>query len=162
MGVTTSAKTLTVNSAFLQEIKDSNVNLWQSLEQLVAVCQSREERARRLRQLVPILSEVRDLLALQFALEETYGYMEVPSAIAPVNNHLLQDIRSQHCALYLMVNELVERAEEMQYRGLNNERASQVDRLIEDIYQFELRFRDHERLEQDLIACSRPAYGDRS
>lgn len=161
MGVTTSAKTLTVNSAFLQEIKDSNLNLWQSLEQMVAVCQSRQERARRLRQLVPILGEVRDLLALQFALEETYGYMEVPSAIAPVNNHLLQDIRSQHSALYLMVSELVERAEELQYRGVNHERSPQVDRLIDDVYQFELRFRDHERLEQDLIACSRPAYRDR-
>lgn len=161
MGVTTSAKTLTVNPAFLQEIKDSNLNLWQSLEQMVAVCQSREERVRRLRQLVPILGEVRDLLALQFALEETYGYLEVPSAIAPVNNHLLQDIRSQHSALYLMVNELVERAEELQYRGINQERASQVDRLIDDIHQFELRFRDHERLEQDLIACARPASRDR-
>ncbi len=156
MSVSTQVKTLTVNPAFLQEIKDSNPNLWTLLDQLVAVCSSTDDRAQRLRQLVPLLGEVRDLLALQFALEETYGYMEVPSTIAPVNSHLMQDIRSQHCTLYLMINELTEQAEELQYRGVDDEKTQQVDRLIANVHQFELRFRDHERMEQDLIQCSRP------
>jgi hypothetical protein len=156
MSVSTQVKTLTVNPAFLQEIKDSNLNLWKVLEQLVTLCSSPEDRGQKLRQLVPLLGEVRDLLALQFALEETYGYMEVPSSIAPVNSHLMQDIRSQHCSLYLMINELTEQAEELQYRGVDGDKVSQVNRLIDDVHQFELRFRDHERMEQDLIDCSRP------
>lgn len=157
MSVTTQVKTLTVNPAFLQEIKDSNLNLWSLLDQLMAVCGSSEDRTQRLRRLVPLLGEVRDLLALQFALEETYGYMEVPAAVAPVNSHLMQDIRAQHCKIYLMINELAERAEELQYRGVDDDKVSQLDRLIEDVHQFELRLRDHERMEQDLIDCSRPA-----
>jgi hypothetical protein len=156
MSASAPVKTLAVNPAFLQEIKDSNLNLWKVLDQLVSVCSSTDERSDRLRQLVPLLGEVRDLLALQFALEETYGYVEVPASVAPVNSHLLQDIRSQHCALYLLVNELAERAEELQYRGVDTGKAGQVDSLIADIRQFELRFRDHERMEQDLIQCSRP------
>ncbi len=157
MSVTTPSKTLTVNPAFLQEIKDSNLNLWKVLDQLVTICSSTGERTQRLRELVPLLGEVRDLLALQFALEETYGYMEVPAAMAPVNSHLMQDIRAQHCSLYLLVNDLAEQAEELQYRGLDDDKAEVVDRLLNDVYQFELRFRDHERMEQDLINCSRPA-----
>jgi hypothetical protein len=157
MSVSTQVKTLAVNPAFLQEIKDSNLNLWTVLDQLASACTSSEDRTHKLRQLVPLLGEVRDLLALQFTLEETYGYMEVPASVAPVNSHLMQDIRSQHCSLYLTINELAEQAEELQYRGIDSGKTDRVDRLIADIHQFELRFRDHERMEQDLIQCSRPS-----
>jgi len=153
MSISTAVNAITVNPAFLQEIKDSNLCLWTTVDRLVAVCVPDEDRGRTLNRLVPLLGELRDLLALQFALEETYGYMEVPNAVAPGNNHLLQDIRSQHCTLYLNINELAENAEELQYRGFLSEK---VDALLAEVRDFELRFRDHERMEADLIKCSRP------
>ncbi len=159
MSISTPVTAITVNPAFLQEIKDSNLSLWQAIDRLESLYTPDEDRSRTLNCLVPLLGELRDLLALQFALEETYGYMEVPTAVAPVNIHLLQDIRSQHCTLYLAVNELAEQAEELQYRGCVSEK---VDMLLAEVREFELRFRDHERMEADLIRCSRPASHTRS
>jgi hypothetical protein len=153
MSLSTTVKTINVNPAFLQEIKDSNLGLWKTVEQLSAACLPADDRGGTLNRLVPLLGELRDALALEFALEETYGYMEVPSAVAPVNNHLLHDIKSQHCTLYLRINELAERAEELQYRGWVSEK---VDELLAEVLEFELRFRDHERVEADLIKCCRP------
>ncbi len=159
MSISTPVTAITVNPAFLQEIKDSNLSLWQAIDRLESLYTPDEDRSRTLNCLVPLLGELRDLLALQFALEETYGYMEVPTAVAPVNIHLLQDIRSQHCTLYLSVNELAEQAEELQYRGFVSEK---VDMLLAEVREFELRFRDHERMEADLIRCSRPTSRKRS
>lgn len=153
MSISAPVKAITVNPAFLQEIKDSNLSLWHAMDALHSIFSPSEDRAAILNRLVPLLGELRDLLALQFALEETYGYVEVPAAVAPVNNHLLQDIRSQHCTLYLSINELAEQAEELQYRGYVSEK---VDALLAEVRAFELRFRDHERMESDLIKCSRP------
>lgn len=159
MSISTPVTAITVNPAFLQEIKDSNLSLWQAIDRLESLYTPDEDRSRTLNCLVPLLGELRDLLALQFALEETYGYMEVPTAVAPVNIHLLQDIRSQHCTLYLSANELAEQAEELQYRGFVSEK---VDMLLAEVREFELRFRDHERMEADLIRCSRPTSRKRS
>lgn len=158
MSISTPVTAITVNPAFLQEIKDSNLSLWQAIDRLESLYPPDEDRARTLNCLVPLLGELRDLLALQFALEETYGYMEVPTAVAPVNIHLLQDIRSQHCTLYLALDELAEQAEELQYRGYVSEK---VDMLLAEVREFELRFRDHERMEADLIKCSRPTLHER-
>lgn len=151
MNRSTEVRALSINPAFLQEIKDSNLTLWKSFDRLTEACRETRPRAATLGLLVPLLGEIRDSLALEFALEESYGYIEVPSAVAPVNNHLLHDIRSQHCRLYLKITELAERAEELQFRGLAHDG---LGTLVADVREFELEFRDHERLEADLIRCS--------
>ena len=66
--------TLVVNAAFLQEIKDSNPDLYQTIDQLGSVCASDEPPARLCRNLTRLLDRLRDQLALQFSLEESYGY----------------------------------------------------------------------------------------
>ncbi|MGV3486400.1 MAG: hypothetical protein ACO1RT_18425 [Planctomycetaceae bacterium] len=146
--------TLAVNPAFLEEIKDSNTHLWQQLAQLRETCDSREARSSVLHRLVPLMNEVRDLLALQFALEESYGYIEVPASIATPLPHSIEHARAQHCALYLKASELAEQAEELEYRGWVAER---VDQLVRQVVQFDLQFQDHERTERELISASRSA-----
>ena len=146
-------RTLTINPAFLQEIKDSNLTLWKTVERLNVACREPREPKAVLGLLVPLLGELRDALALEFALEESYGYIEVPSAAAPVNHHLLQDIHSQHCRLFLRITELAERAEEMQFRGMLHD---ELPALVNEVGAFELEFKDHERMEADLIRCSSP------
>lgn len=154
MSVSTPVMTLAVNPAFLQEIKDNHTPFWEAWEQLERCLDSGDARSRQLRRLCGILNELRDLTALQFALEESFGYLEVPVGLASSQNHLLQDIRSQHCTLYLDLNDLTEQAEELQYRGCGG---PATDVLVGDVRQFGLRFRDHERLEADLIACAQAA-----
>jgi hypothetical protein len=152
MSVSTLSTTLAVNPAFLEEIKDSNSTLWEQINALRAICECREVRSVVLQRLVVLLNEVRDLLALQFALEESFGYMEVPATSSSRMPHSIDYVRSQHCAIYLLASDLAEQAEELQYRGLE---AVQVDELVSQVKQFDLQLQDHERLERELISASR-------
>ena len=142
------AGTLSINPAFLQEIKDSNPDLWQTLDEVRQVCQSHDGRLEVSRRLVRCLDALRDHLALQFALEESYGYIDIPTAVAHAADSAVEDVRGQHCALYLEISELCERAEELQYRGLA---AEQLEQLIGETRSFDARLRRHEKLESDLI-----------
>jgi hypothetical protein len=173
MSVSTISTTVAVNPAFLEEIKDSNATLWKQLSLLHETCNAREARPIVLHRLEDLLNEIRDLLALQFALEESYGYIEIPAgspAPSPTTSasaltssphtasqrlalqNSAEQVRAQHCPLYLMVSELAEKAEELQYRGWVADKAAQ---LVGEIKQFELQLQDHERAERLLLDASR-------
>lgn len=148
MLLTTSRKTLGVNGAFLQEIKDSNPDLAHALHAVRATCQEPESPAETAKRLVRLLDDLRDCLAFQFALEETYGYVEgvvEPSAADASDAGLA---REQHCSLYLEISELCEQAEELQYRGFATEH---VRELIDETLRFHEHLIAHERLEADLV-----------
>ena len=154
MNTTTSTKTLVVNAAFLQEIKDSNPDLWYAVHRLRGLCESQQEPAHLARQLVRQLDELRDLVALQFALEESYGFVEITAVsgdrdrtLAPLADGCSR-VQSQHCALYLQLSDLAERAEELQYCGVA---AAQLRELIEQTRRFDADLREHENFETELI-----------
>lgn len=154
MSVSTLSKTVAINTAFLEEIKDSNTALLSQLATLHEVCNHKEEHSTLLHKLVGLLNELRDALAFQFALEESYGYVEVPSSMMTELSHSIEQVRSQHCALYLTASELAEQAEELQYRGCDSE---PVDDLVRQVKLFELQLQDHERSERQMLEASRPA-----
>jgi hypothetical protein len=160
-----SNETLLVNPAFLQEIKDSNPPLWRATDEMSAVCdlgqEDLEHPQQTIKRFVGSLDHLRDLLALQFSLEESFGYLKVPTAMAYDKQsfrelaasmgtalHVRQAIE-QHRRLYLELIELVETAEELQYRGCQAnclaKFALRVTKLLFDL-------NSHERLEADLIA----------
>lgn len=145
----TSTNSLVVNPAFLQEIKDSNPDLWQAVHELRQTCESDDEPAKISRRIVRQLDDLRDLLSLQFALEESYGFIEVPAITDEQSSgDRAVEARSQHCSLYLQLSELAEQAEELQYRGVATE---ELNRLIDAARVFDAALRRHERLESDLI-----------
>lgn len=144
-------KTLVVNPAFLQEIKDSNPDLWHTVHQLRQVCDGDDEPASLSRQLTRLLDGLRDQLALQFSLEESYGYLTVPDAPSQVLAELAICAQSQHGTLYLQLSELAEQSEELQYRGVD---PAHLRRLIEQTRRFEAQLREHERIENELIERS--------
>lgn len=149
MAVTTN--TLVVNPAFLQEIKDSNPDLWHTVHQLRQVCDCNDAPAKLSRQLTRLLDSLRDQLALQFSLEESYGYMTVPQNPGVALGDLANRAQSQHGMLYIRLSELAEQAEELQYRGVEQ---SQLRRLVEQTCDFDAELREHERLENELIERS--------
>ncbi|WP_146524615.1 hypothetical protein [Novipirellula artificiosorum] len=102
-----------------------------------------------------LLDELRDHLAMQFALEECYGYMEVPADASRGNTALAETARAEHCSLYLELSEMVERAEEYQYRGIA---VANLQQLIQATRQFDARLQEHERTENELIEGSFSAY----
>lgn len=148
---TTSTRTLVVNPAFLQEIKDSNPDFWYAVHELRQTCESDDDSAAIAKRLVRQLDDLRDALAFQFALEESYGYISVPVSTSPVGSHvqeLANLAHAQHCSLYLRLSELAEQAEELQYRGVA---VIQLCALIDGARAFDAALRDHERQEAELI-----------
>ena len=144
----TSTKLLAVNSAFMQEIKDGNPGLTNAMQQMQQVCSSKENSLQVSRQLTKVLNALRVELALQFALEESYGYVEVSESLLQDLSEAAQSTKAEHNALYGAITELAEAAEELQYRGVETE---QLTILIDNTCQFSQRLRDHEQAENDLI-----------
>ncbi|CAD74431.1 hypothetical protein RB5779 [Rhodopirellula baltica SH 1] len=156
------SQTILINAAFLQEIKDSNPNLWHAASELRAMCESDEWDAEtttrdHIKQFVRALGELRDLISLQFGLEESYGYLHAsgpPPQLAPLQPDFedvqkqLRQALEQHCRLYLDLCDLVEQSEELQYRGCDR---SALLAFAEQVAQFSREMTRHERLEAELI-----------
>lgn len=151
VATSTIQKTLVVNPAFLQEIKDSNPDLWDTVHRLRQTCECNEEPAVTSRQLAKLLDSLRDHLALQFSLEESYGYLEVIEPNDSDGCELATRTQSQHCSLYLQLSELAEQAEELQYRGVE---PLQLKQLVQAAQSFDSRLRLHEQTENELIERS--------
>jgi hypothetical protein len=145
-------KTLVVNPAFLQEIKDSNPDLWDTVHQLRQVCECDDDEPASLsRQLTRLLDDLRDQLALQFSLEESYGFVAVCDLPNRALGELATQAQSQHGMLYLQLSDLAEQSEELQYRGVE---PAHLRMLIERTRQFDRQLREHERIENELIERS--------
>lgn len=170
-GSSTNASTHTywlVNAAFLQEIKDSNPHLWHAVHRLRTLCEPEscdtERPQAAIREFIACLDELRDLLALQFALEESYGLIAADSALAQrfADSHsisqqneaererqmMVRTVTDQHRCLYLQLVDLVEQAEELQYRGCD---ADCLKALAQSTQRFSYDLTAHERLEAELI-----------
>lgn len=103
-------RNLTLNSAFLQEIKDDNKRLrmllatLSDLTRLPLVARSHRE------QVVEMIQELRDQLALHFTLEEAYGYFEDAVDVSPRIAERAAELRSQHSALFAVIQRLADSA----------------------------------------------------
>jgi hypothetical protein len=145
--VVTSTGTVTVNAAFLQEIKEVNQELWQLLRDLRHRCQ-RPIAPGQCRLLIDRLGLLRDQLALHFSLEEAYGYFDDPVDVAPQLGRLAAQLRAEHKELYLDFCDLVERAERMFYDEQHAALALWIGPQFLDL---DARLRSHEERENDLI-----------
>jgi hypothetical protein len=139
--------TVTVNAAFLQEIKEVNQELWHLVGELRHRCQ-RPIAAGACRAMVEHLAELRDQLALHFALEEAYGYFEDPVDVAPQLCRKADSLRSEHKELYSQLSAVVDRAERLLY---DEEHAALAVWLGPRFLDFDARLRSHEERENDLI-----------
>lgn len=147
MHVTTTTATLTVNAAFLEEIKEVHQELWQLLDDLRHRV-TRPIAPQLCRSLIDRFELLRDQLALHFALEEAYGYFEDPVQVAPRLSEQAEGLRSQHQDLYADFCDLLEQAEQMFYHQRHTELTLWIgDRFLA----FDRRLREHERAERDLI-----------
>jgi hypothetical protein len=117
MAVATQTLTTMINAAFLQEVKESNVELWDTVHELRQMVESSPNNAGSARKLVALLSQLRDQLAFEFSLEEAYGFIEGCRGIAAQVAQRAAMAKQQHRELYLLIHELCETAEEAQYRG---------------------------------------------
>jgi hypothetical protein len=153
MSIATLTGTVTVNAAFLAEIKEVNQELWSLLANLRHRCQ-RPIAPGQCRLLIDKLCTLRDQLALHFALEEAYGYFEDPVDVAPRLSRQADQLRGEHKGLYLDFCELVDRAERMLY---DEQHAALALWMGPEFLEFDARLRSHEERENELILA---AYDD--
>ncbi len=148
MAIATHSYTTMINAAFLQEVKESNVELWDTIHDLRHLIEGATSNAQNARQLVSLLSQLRDQLAFAFSLEEAYGFIEGCRGIAPLIAQRAQLAKQQHRELYLIIHELCETAEEAQYRGVADR---EFNDLLNATADFDAQFRAHEQLESELM-----------
>lgn len=140
--------TVTVNAAFLQEIKEVNQDLWRLLKDVRRMCHEPTSIISAPRRFAGLVDELRDQLALHFALEEAYGYFDDPAYVAPRLCQQAAALRAEHRELYLMSVSLSELAGRLAL-------AEQLDGLVlEAVRHFthlDERLQRHEALENELI-----------
>ena len=141
-------RTVTVNSAFLQEIKEANQELWRLLDRLRLICCSAVSVRENAGQLVELLRELRDQLALHFALEEAYGYFEDPVLVIPTVAHQAATLRAEHRELYARANRLADIAEDFWLAG---NLVDLIVRIPDQFWDFDCHLQQHESYENEMI-----------
>ena len=149
---TVGSRTVAVNAAFLQEIKLDNTALRGLLEALRRLTSHGWTKTAQATRFTMFLGELRDQLALHFALEEAYGYFEDAVAQAPRLCERALSLREQHAELFTELCELVEEAETATAAHLPLYRWA--NRLIVAFRRFDRRLKDHERAENALILAA--------
>ena len=148
-----STSLMSVNPAFLQEIKDSNLDYFESIRRIRHICHSSDDPPEACRTLVKALDHLRDVVALQFSLEESYGYMIVGDLrdFGTTETPITRQSAACHCEhrnLYIQLSELAELAQELQYRGV--EQSTFID-LCSQVSYYADQLMNHERGEAELI-----------
>lgn len=140
--------TVTVNGAFLAEIKEVDQELWHVLAEARRICAQLVASHKSGSQLTQVLSGLRDQLALHFALEEAYGYFDDPLYVAPHLGERAEALRKQHRSLYLEASSLAEDVEGIAYGRGKHLTAVDIGLRLEA---FSKRLQEHESQENELI-----------
>lgn len=141
-------QTVTVNAAFLEEVKEVNLELWTLLRQTSQYLNDASQVPLNSHRLLGQLVRLQDNLAMHFALEEFYGYFDDPLAVEPRLSESAADLRREHGLLYLQLCDLIDFVEE----HLHRRNLSRVLRTIRHRYRaFMDQFVAHETRERELI-----------
>lgn len=146
MSIDDTSSNIAVNAAFLREIKEDNRRLREMLgevRQALAHAEVVENHPRRTAQQ---LAELRDQIAIHFALEEAYGYFDDAVRFAPRFSAQAARLKAQHPVLFTQLNELVELAEDpVEPHGPWSEK------ICSCFTEFDTHLRGHEQAEEQLI-----------
>jgi len=141
-------RTITVNAAFLQEIKDDNLELRAIFERAGEAFELPVAAVSSYKEIVEILATLRDQLAIHFALEESFGYVDDAIEVAPRLSDRAAYLRAEHQTLYIHICDVVENAERLLY---HEPAAPNVSRIAREYAAFRHEFEVHEQAENELI-----------
>lgn len=153
-----SAKTrrLTVNAAFLKEIKDDNRDLKILVDRLKVLTEPLEAAANHWPELIQLFGDLRDQLALHFGLEEAYGYFDLAIDSDAELSVCAETLRSQHAGLFEEARHLAEAAAvactgDAPIEGVTPEVTTAQEKILRRFDTFLHQFNDHEEAELKLI-----------
>ena len=142
------SRAITINAAFLQELKEVNQELWQLIESLRSLCGQPLSMRQHSRTLVDLLARLRDYLAMHFSLEEAYGFFHYAFVVVPELERAARRLRAEHSSLYVKCSQLADQAENL-WRERDEAVLTTVLPVSVDAYLLELR--RHEQGESELI-----------
>jgi hypothetical protein len=148
MSTAIATATVTLNAAFLQEIKEVNDELWSLLARIRHACSRPVALSGNCHYFVNMLLELRDQLALHFALEEAYGYFDDPVDVSPHTCYEADRLRNEHRRLYSHLSDLVERAEMILEEG---QHALLTTSVPGQFILFDEALQNHEHRENELL-----------
>lgn len=148
MTVENKTATVTVNAAFLQEIKEVDEELWELLHRANSLCDTPRQVRHHGRRVVEVLSELRDHVGMHFALEEAYGYCEDPVHVLAHLNVVAGELREEHQALFMLLRDLVDEVDDLHRQKLLAQHSARVVKRFRAYYN---RFLQHEKRENELI-----------
>ena len=140
--------TLTINPAFLQDIKEDNIHLKELLAATSTALAQDTNTLIRPRALAELMSRLRDQLATHFSLEEFFGYFDDAIDTAPRLSAEADVLRCQHETLYLSISGLADDAERLLYGPVPDNALSALATRFQVFYEELTR---HEESENDLI-----------
>ena len=144
----TTPTTLTINAAFLQEIKEDHHELRELLDATRKIASDRHPPIDRL---TDTLVRLRDRVSLHFALEEAYGYCDAAVDQAPWMSEKAATLRAQHVDLFLTLGKRVDDAERMRYHESPRRK---LGPLRHRVLAFCDELDEHERREVELILAA--------
>ena len=148
MTVENRTSTVTVNAAFLQEIKEVNEDLWKLLDDVKQLCSDPAERAVQGRRWWTCWRTCGINWRCILRLEEAYGYFDDPVQVAPRLSVAASQLRDEHQMLYAMVRDLADEVDELSRAG---RLARSGSRVVERFREYYDRFQQHENRENELI-----------
>ena len=140
-------QSLTLNVAFLNEIKQDNEKPLEIINDIKQ--QLTNPELADTAELACELNHLRDELETHFALEEFYGYFKSAELTHPQISVRAGDLQSQHEELFLTLCDLVELAESAHYREAPREKTLLA--LSVGFHAFVHKFNQHEQEETDLM-----------
>jgi iron-sulfur cluster repair protein YtfE (RIC family) len=140
--------TLTINAAFLAEIKEDNRRLRELLDAAASDATFSSFGAIVPRERVELYRAVRDQLALHFTLEDAFGYFHDAIEDNPRLNSAAEKLHAQHESLFREMCRVVDASESILY---SEQDAITVQTLMRNFIQFYNRLAEHEHSENELI-----------
>lgn len=154
------ATNVTVNVAFLREIKEVHTELWEGLMQLQMLCSRPISLRSQSTELVERLKELLDMLAFHFTLEEAYGYFDDPVYVSAPFSDRVEQLRAEHSILYTQLCRIVDEADALLRRG----KLAALTTITPVAFErFAKRFLEHEEAEMKLTQdgwCDDMGVGD--
>lgn len=147
----TTTQTVTVNAAFLQEIKDDDIYLKTLMSKLLETCTMKTAVDIDSHELASFLEELRDQVAMHFSLEEAYGYFDCPVSVSPRFSETAVMLRGQHSTLYEEIASLAEYAAEVVGTRSWQKQISRTKNILGRMRDFHGQMSRHEAAEDEML-----------
>ena len=151
---------LTVNAAFLKDIKDDNRDLKILVDRLRHLTQPHPTASHHWPELVRLLADFRDQLAMHFGLEEAYGYFDSAIDADAELSCVAESLKLQHASLFESARHLAETADDIGkarpddaeiIEGKTPELTPAQEKVLARLDRFLFDFHRHEEAELKLI-----------